>query len=269
MADRMPSGSTPVKQSAGSIRVQPTAQKVAPEEGAPDPALEQALARIETSFDRLREAHFWIHGIEQHYHYAEQFRWHLNAFLKALKEVPKLLSIELQNMPGFSSWFRDQQKSLAQDPLIAHLAKQRDIVVHRRMLLPDSECTVGITELRGIKLGIGFPSSPHEDSNHAMHLYLRVAATRGDFLGILSPDEDSVPCVRRIWRLTGFDADVVALCARAWLRTGETVADVVRWLGAEPPPLSLGCRHADQKVQFKLFNREKLTAEFRELGGRL
>lgn len=234
-------------------------------ESAGDDAFERALGRIEASFDRFREAHFWIHGLENYYHHSEQFRWHLNAFLKSLKEVPQLLQMELQNLSGFSTWFRDQRKLLEQDPLIAHLSKQRDIVVHQRMLLPQSECTVGITELRGIKLGIGFPVNPREDSEHAMHLYLTMAAERGDLLGILRPDEDSIPCVRRVWRLSGFDEDIVALCARAWLRTGETVEAVIRWLGAEPPVLSLDCRHADQNVQFKLFDRKKLIAQLRSL----
>jgi len=234
-----------------------------------DDALGIALDRIEASFDRFREAHFWIHALESHYHHAEPFRWHLTAFLKALKEIPQLLQMELQNEPGFAPWFREQRDRLKQDDLIAHLSKQRDIAVHQRMLLPDSECTVGITELRGIKLGIGFRASPLEDSDHAMHRYLYVAAERGDFLGILMPDEDSIPCVQRVWRLSGFDEDIVSLCARGWLRTGETVAEVVRWLGAEPPPLSLDCRHADQKVQFKLFDRNKLTEQLRSLGNKI
>jgi hypothetical protein len=237
------------------------------DESAGDDALGKALDRIEPSFDRFREAHFWIHGLETHYHYAEQFRWHLNAFLKAIKEVPDLLQMDLQNEPGFPDRFREQKVLLSNDPLIAHFSKQRDIVVHQRMLLPNSLCSVGVTELRGMKLGMGLNVNPRADSDHAMHRYLAVAAERGDFLGILMPDEDSLPCVQRVWRLSGFGEDIVALCARAWLRTGETVAEVVRWLGAEAPPLSLDCRHADQKVQFKLYDRDKLTEQLRALGG--
>ncbi len=105
-------------------------------------------------------------------------------------------------------------------------------------------------------------------SDHAMHRNLAVAAERSDFLGILAPDEDSIPCVQRVWRVSGFDEDIVALCARAWLRTGETIIEVIRWMDVEPPPLSLDCRHADQKVRFKLYDREKLTAQLHALGGK-
>lgn len=237
------------------------------EPATPDP-LGDALDRIPASFDRFQEAHFWIHGLESYYHHASHFRWHLSAFLKALKEVPQLLQMELQNQPGFTEWFHGQRTQLRNDPLTAFLAKQRDIVVHQRMLIPESRCSVGITELRGMKLGMGLSIDPRQDSDHAMHRYLAVAAERGDFFGILIPDEDSIPCVHRVWRLSGFDEDIIEVCARAWLRTGETIVEVIHWMGVETPPLSLDCRHADQKVQFKLYDREKLTAQLRALGGK-
>ena len=50
----------------------------------------KAHTKIESALDRLEEAHFWIHKMEEHYHNADPFRWHLNAFLKALREVPQL-----------------------------------------------------------------------------------------------------------------------------------------------------------------------------------
>src|SRR4029078_2526091 len=128
--------------------------------------LDRALDRIPASFDRFQEAHFWIHGMENYYHFSSQFRWHLNAFLKALKEVPQLLQMELQNEPGFAKWFREQREQLAQDPLIAHLFDQRDMIVHRDMLVPQSRCAVGVTEFRGMKLGVGFNINPLEDSDH-------------------------------------------------------------------------------------------------------
>ena len=52
----------------------------------------RALHKMESTLDRFREAHYWIHMIEEHYHQADTFRWYLNAFLKAIKEVPDLLA---------------------------------------------------------------------------------------------------------------------------------------------------------------------------------
>ena len=224
----------------------------------------RALHKMESSLDRFREAHYWLHTLEEHYHHADPFRWHLNAFLKAIKEAPELVEKGLQNEKGFKEWYREQREDLRADPLIAHFAKQRDRIVHQRMLLPNSSCVVGVTELRGMKLGMGWLTDPREDSDAAMDRYLRVAR-EDDFLGLLIPDEDSIPCVQRVWRLGGLDGEIVGLCAEAWLRVGKTIGAVLEWLHEEVRPLSLDCLHGQQKVQFRLYERDELKVRMGEI----
>lgn len=71
-----------------------------------------AFDRISSSLDRFHEAHFWVHALESYYHRADLFRWHLNAFLRALKEVPQLIGMELQNEAGFADWYGDHRSKL-------------------------------------------------------------------------------------------------------------------------------------------------------------
>ena len=220
---------------------------------------------IDPALDRFSEAHWWIHTLEQHYHDADPFRWHFNAFLKSIKEVPHLLAMGLQNRSGFSDWFRPERDRLTSDPLMSYLATQRDFIVHRGMLVPSSHGSIGITEGRGFKLGLTFPVHPFEDSDNAMHRYLHHVLKHKDFLQILMPDGDSLPCIHREWKLPNFDQELVELSSQAWLRTGETVNAVVSWLGAEPPELSLNCRHSNQQVQFKVFNRSTLNKQLRQM----
>lgn len=226
---------------------------------------EKTYESIASSLDRFREAHFWLHMIEEYYHAAEPFRWHLNAFLRATKEVPQLLMMELQGEPGFKKWFGPKREALSNDPLFATFSKHRDFVVHRGMLVPNSTAFVGITEGRGLKLGFRFPVHPMEDSDSGMLRFLGSIKEGGDFFDILAPDENSLPCVERYWRLPDFEEDVSDLCARAWLRLGETVAEVLTWLGAHPPSLSLDCRHASQKVHYRTYSRDKLREWMEEL----
>ena len=230
-----------------------------------NPSVTDPLASIDSALDRFREAHFWIHTLEQHYHYADPFRWHFNAFLKSIKEVPHLISMGLQNRRGFSKWFKTERERLTADPLMNYLATQRDFVVHRGMLVPSSHGSLGITEGRGFKLGLSFPVHPFEDSDDAMHRYLHHVVKHGDFLQILMPDDDSMPCIHRQWKLPAFEHELVELSSRAWLRTGETVNAVVAWLGVEAQELSLSCRHSSQKVQFRLFSRVDLNKQLREI----
>ncbi len=224
-----------------------------------------AFDKIGASLDRFQEAHFWIHTLEQYYHHADPFRWHLNAFLRSLKEIPQLLSMELQKEKDFPKWFRNHKASLQADALIPVLSRQRDFVVHRGMLVPKSHAFLGITEGRGLKFGLTFPIHPLEDSDSGMDRYLRHAKKNGDFLGVLMPDEDSLPCIQREWKLPDFEDEIIDLCARAWLRIGQTIAEVLKWLGTEVPSLSLDCRHSSQQVQFKLYDRDKLSERMKTI----
>jgi hypothetical protein len=194
--------------------------------------------------------------VEAYYHEADPFRWHLTAFLKALDEVPTMLAMALQNTAGFPEWFRPRREALGRDPLISELAEHRDFVVHRGMLVPKSKAFIGITEGRGMKLGMRFPLHPLEDSDDGMHRYLRVTS---DPLHIMMPDEDSMPCVEREWQLAKVDGEVVEVCAVAWLRIGETILDVLKWLGASEERFSLDCRHASQGYRTKTYSRETLA----------
>jgi hypothetical protein len=212
----------------------------------------EELERLSPALDRLQEAHFWLHGLEAHYHNADPFRWHLNAFLRAIKEIPQLISMGLQNRIGFAAWFRPHRDALSSDPLIQKLAKDRDLVVHQGMLMPRSSAAIGITEGRGMKLGIGMPVSPFTDSDDAMQSYLKGK----DILDILMDDEDSIPCVERHWRLDAFgDEDIVDVCAKAWLRTASVLTNVLTELGGPEFAPDLSCRHELDHIRFRVYDR--------------
>ncbi|MGE8126583.1 hypothetical protein ACQKQD_06355 [Methylobacterium sp. NPDC080182] len=228
-------------------------------------AKKNLLDRLEPAFDRFQEAHFWIHGLERHYHQAEPFRWHLNVFIKAIKEIIPLIRKALQNETGFKDWFEPFGKKLSTDPLLRQLSSNRDYVVHHGMLALKSSGWLGITEGRGIKLGLSFPVNSNEDSDDAMRAFIGALAVNGDFLGFLAEDEDSLPCVERYWRLPGSDEDVVDVCARAWLILGETMAEVAEWCGVERPQFELQCRHSSQQLHFKIYNRKFLRARLLEM----
>lgn len=225
---------------------------------------ERIYDRISPALDRFQEAHFWIHGMENAYHSAEVFRWHLNVFLKAIKEVPNLISMALQNDEGFNEWFKSIKLDLRNDVLMKTLAKNRDFVVHQGQLALDSSGSVGITELRGMKLGFTMQINPSEDSDVAMDRYLWYVAKEEDFFGFLSEDDDSLPCVERTWKIPEFEEELVDLCASAWAKTGQTLNDVIQWMGAQQLPFSLNCRHSSNRVRFMMFDRSKLRQKVKE-----
>ena len=127
---------------------------------------------VEDAIDRLQEAHWYIHEMEIRYHDPDPFRYALNSFLRALKEVPDVLRMAMENEPNFSAWFSERRKKATCDALVSKLFGQRNILVHRRMLATVSIATIGITELRGIKLGFTKQVDPFCDSDDLMVLYL-------------------------------------------------------------------------------------------------
>jgi hypothetical protein len=53
-------------------------------------------------------------------------------------------------------------------------------VVHREMLVPKSRADIGVTEGRGMKLGMSFPVDPLADSDTGMERYLWSVKRAGD-----------------------------------------------------------------------------------------
>jgi len=176
----------------------------------------------------MSEAAFHVHQMELAYHFADPFRWSLNCFLRALKEVPQIIQMELQNNAGFKEWFHQRFEPIKHDPVMSKLRRERNEVVHKAMLKPASKATVGIAERGMVKLGVGFPVDPFADSDDAICEY--VVGTN-DILGILMQDEDSLPCVQREWKLDAFpDTELTDLAASAWEEYSELMSDTVVWL---------------------------------------
>jgi hypothetical protein len=75
-----------------------------------------------------------------------------------------------------------------------------------------------LTEGRGFKFGFTLPIDPLLNSDEAMRRYLLVVSEDGkaDPLDILNDDDDSLPCVHRVWKLDTFDDEIVELAAKAW-----------------------------------------------------
>jgi hypothetical protein len=216
---------------------------------------------IASAIDRLEEAHWNIHQMENNYHESDPFRFALNSFLRVIKEVPQILQMELQNREGFTEWYKERRRSTSQDPLIADLFKKRDIVVHKSMLKPKSSAVLGITEGRGFKLGLGLPLDPFQDSDFLMIRYLFVNNEKEDnfnIIGILGSDEESFPCIERNWGLDPFEEGVLDLAVQAWNTIASLIHDTVVWLGEDPSKLhlSLNCIHNSAAVSLRTYRRE-------------
>lgn len=222
---------------------------------------------LSSSFDRIDEAAWFIRLMEENYHSANKFRWSLNSFLRTLKEIMQLVSMEVQVDPKLVKLVAAKKAELSEDPLIGFLYKQRDIVVHKSMLKPASKGRVGFTRGRGMKLGMGTPIDPLTDSIEAIRHYIYHAAKNSDFLGILYTEEDGgeeYTCVQRQWRLSQFpDEEVTAIAARAWENVAQAFFDVAAEMGAELIKLTIELSNPN-RMQFEVYKPEWVKRELEE-----
>ena len=216
----------------------------------------EVFESLSSTFDRLEESAWFIRLMEENYHSADMFRWSLSSFLRALKEVMQLLTMELQKDRVASSFVNEKKAELSSDPLIKYLYKQRDIIVHKSMLKPASTGSVGFTRGRGMKLGVELPIDPLSNSEEAVKKYIYIAAKDEDFLGILYTEEDEsgeYTCVERQWRLSEFpDTELTELAATAWEKVAQALFDVAGTMGAQliKPTFELG---NPNNVRFEIY----------------
>lgn len=217
-----------------------------------------AYFQLEAALDRWSECHWHIHQMEINYHEPEPFRYALNSFIRATKEVPQIIKMELQNHPLYSSKIKPIINSTKSNELLEKLSIQRDFIVHRGMLDLTSKGHIGTTEGRGFKISIGFSVAPFESSNEAYERYKEICRSNPIFRAAFGPDCDSQPYLRREWKLedTG-DTELLELSVSAWRAQGIAISSIVELLGGETLDPSMSCRHHPEKIKTRKYSQSE------------
>jgi len=215
---------------------------------------------LHACLDRLKESHWFIHQMEEHYHSADRFRYSLNAYLRSLKEIRPMLQQGMQSIDGFKNWFSAHSESLKTDPLLSVLAKKRDYLVHHGMLDAKSKGGLGAARGKKLKFAMNWDVHPTEDSDDAMKGFACVMMGMGDPFRFFS-DDDTQPCIERQWILTDVsDENILDVAWRAWLTVAKIVSEACVWRGGEALDLSLKCRRDSNLVKVKRYDREEMES---------
>jgi hypothetical protein len=189
---------------------------------------------LNSALDRWQESHWHLHQVENNYHDADAFRYSMNSFIRAIREIPDIVSMELQNESGFPDWHRPIKNALEQDDeLINQIIQHRNFIVHRAMLIPGSECHIATIRGRIVKMALPFPIDPFEDSKAALRRFLERTRDFPDILSILAPDEVQLIGVVRQWKIKGVKEEVVCAFRAAWKRMGKYLSEILVYLGGE------------------------------------
>lgn len=213
-------------------------------------------SKIESALDRWSECHWHIHQMEANYHTPDLFRYSFNSFVRAIKEIPQILQMELQNEPDYKAKFKPIISSLNENSLFSLIRETRNFIVHRGMLEVLSTGVVGTTEGRGIKIATGFHVTPYETTLEAYERFKIKCRSDRIIRNWLGPDCDSWPIVRREWKVPALPGrELLEVAIEAWRLAGEILSSIVINLGGEAFDLSFSCGHDPEKVKVKEFSQ--------------
>ena len=199
--------------------------------------------------------------MEASYHDPEPFRYSLNSFIRAAKEVPLILKHELQRDARTFKVVSPLVENLMKNELFHVLKKRRDFIVHQGMLELNSRGSVGTVEGRMVKITFPFRVDPSESSDEAYERY-KILCRTDKILRGLGPDCDSSPAVWRTWMLPQFPGrDLLDVAFEAWVLLGELLSSAVLALEGEPIDLSMPCRHDPERVRVRVYSQREFFLE--------
>lgn len=185
---------------------------------------------ISEADDRYQEAHYFLSRMMDTYHRPNEFRWNLNAFIQALRNVTFVIQKLLAHETGFEEWYSEQQEMMKQDDLLRKFLEGRNIVVKQRNLDMESKAEIGIFRYRETKLGISVPVPTWVDSE-------KLLTERAPLLGLLDPHHMAIGeeyGVKREWIAPELgDKNVLSLCDEAWVRIADVLFAAHEFIGRE------------------------------------
>lgn len=216
-------------------------------------------APLEASLDRWHECHWHLHQMEDNYHLPDAFRYSLNAFIRAIADVPDVLTKNLERHGSVSvrQAIKPKLKELEATPLFSVLKVRRNFIVHQGMLAVQSKGAVYTMEGSKVKLSFPFRVETWESSDDAYERY-KVACRNDKFWRGIGPDCDSSPAIVRTWLIPQIlDRDLLEVAFAAWSLVGQLLSEAVIALGGEPLDLTMPCRHAPEVVRVKRYSQRE------------
>lgn len=212
---------------------------------------------LEASLDRWQECHWHLHQMEANYHLPDPFRYSLNAFIRAIADVPELLTKNLERHESVRSAIKPQLKALKATPLFSALKARRNFIVHQGMLAVKSKGAIYTMEGNKVKLSFPFRIKTWESSDDAYERYKDACRTDKFWRGI-GPDCDSVPAVVRTWLIPQIpDRDMLEVAFDAWSLIGQLLSEALIALGGEQLDLEMPCRHDPESVRIKRYSQRE------------
>ena len=212
---------------------------------------------LESSLDRWHECHWHLHQMEANYHQPDAFRYALNAFIRAIADVPELVTKNLERHESVRRAIKPKLEALKATDLFSILRRRRNFIVHQGMLDVESKGAIHTMEGNTVKLSFPFRVEAWESSDDAYERY-KEACRKDQFWRGIGPDCDSSPAIVRTWMIPDIPGrDLLEVAFDAWTLVGQLLSETVVALGADALDLSMPCRHAPELVRIKRYSQRE------------
>ena len=119
---------------------------------------------IPSTIDKFWESWYFLLMAADNYHDPWAFRYNLNAFIQALRNITFMLQGETPKPAGFEAWYAQKQDEMRDEPKLRRFVQARNLVVKKQMLVPRSTVTIGIYRGRRFKICMQGEHNPFQDS---------------------------------------------------------------------------------------------------------
>ena len=188
---------------------------------------------LPSTHDKYNEAQYFFGKLVALYHRPDEFKFNLNAFIQAIRNITFMLQSEERKPEGFAQWYAKKQEEMRADDLLRRFVEARNIIVKRSSLVAMSTARSGLFRGRMLKLAAEHEVPPFTDTvevlerakNFALRLFLdEEHSAIGEQAG-----------VERTWVVSEISqGEVVGTCLQALNYMGELVAEAHRlWGGLE------------------------------------
>ena len=187
---------------------------------------------ITATVDKFWEAWYFLLGMCDNYHDPYAFRYELNAFIQALRNITFMLQSEKSRPPSFKDWYVFQQEKMRSDAHLRKFVEVRNFIVKKSMLATASKAHVGLFRGRRFKLGLNMELDPFQDSRALLE------KTTKFMVGFMIDEAHSAigeqAGIRRTWIVEDIGPnEVTGYCIDALSKMGKLLEEAhILWGGA-------------------------------------
>lgn len=175
---------------------------------------------IPAAVDKYWEAWYFLLGVCDNYHDPIAFRYELNAFIQALRNITFMLQSEPSRPRAFAQWYQHEQEVLRSDSSLRRFVEARNLIVKQTSLATASKAELGLFRGRRFKLGINLELSPFHDTEYLVRKAQEFMI--GLFIDEMHSDVGEQIGLRRTWVAPDIGStEVSGLCADALRKMGE------------------------------------------------